>query len=44
LRGIDGNIIEALQLNTVGILNWEIEMVSDDTYNHILQVADEMLN
>lgn len=44
LRETDDNIIEALQLNTVGALNWEIEMVSDDTYNHILLVTDEMLN
>lgn len=44
LRETDGVIIEALQLNTVGVLNWEIERVSDDTYNHILQVTDEMLN
>jgi len=44
LRETDDNIIEALQLNTVGVLNWEIERVSDDTYNHILQVTDEMLN
>lgn len=44
LRETDDDIVEALQLNTVGVLNWEIEKVSDDTYNHILEVTDEMLN
>ena len=44
LKEVDGNLIEALQLNTTGALNWETEMVNDFTYNHILQVTDEILN
>ena len=43
-REAGGNIIEALQLNTAGVLVWEIEMASDNTYNHILLVTDEILN
>jgi hypothetical protein len=44
LKEVDGNLIEALQLNTTGVLNWETQMVNDFTYNHILQVTDEILN
>ena len=44
LKDVNGNLMEALQLNTTGVLNWETEMVNDVTYNHILQVTDELLN
>jgi hypothetical protein len=44
LKEVDGNFIEALQLNTTGVLNWETQMADDFTYNHILEVTDEMLN
>ena len=44
LKEVDGNLIEALQLNTSGVLNWESKMVNDFTYNHILEVTDEMVN
>lgn len=44
LKEVDGNLIEALQLNTSGVLNWETQMVDDFTYNHILVVTDELLN
>ncbi|MCE2612340.1 hypothetical protein LVD13_05090 [Flavobacteriaceae bacterium D16] len=44
LKEVNGSLIEALQLNTTGVLNWETEMVNDFTYDHILQVTDELLN
>ena len=44
LKDVNGNLMEALQLNTIGVLNWETDMVNDVTYNHILQVTDELLN
>ena len=44
LKEVSGNLIEALQLNTTGVLNWETQMVDDFTYNHILVVTDELLN
>jgi hypothetical protein len=44
LKEVNGNLIEALQLNTTGVLNWETEMANDFTYDHILQVTDELLN
>lgn len=44
LKEVNGTLIEALQLNTTGVLNWETEMVNEFTYNHILQVTDEVLN
>lgn len=44
LKEVNGNLIEALQLNTTGLLNWETEMVNAFTYNHILVVTDELLN
>lgn len=44
LKEVNGNLIEALPLNTTGVLNWETEMVNDFTYDHILQVTDELLN
>ena len=44
LKEVNGNLIEALQLNTTGVLNWETEMVNDFTFDHILQVTDELLN
>ena len=44
LKEVDGNLIEALQLNTTGVLNWETQMVDDFTYNHILVVTDDLLN
>lgn len=44
LKEVNENLIEVLQLNTTGVLNWETEMVNDFTYNHILVVTDEILN
>ena len=44
LKVVDGNFVEALQLNTTGLLNWEIEMVNGFTYSHVLMVTDELLN
>ena len=44
LKDVNGNLMEALQLNTTGVLNWETRMVDDFTYNHILVVTDELLN
>jgi hypothetical protein len=44
LKEEDGNLVEALQLNIPGVLNWQTEMVNDFTYNHTLVVTDEMLN
>lgn len=44
LKEVNGNLIEALQLNTTGVLNWETQMVNDFTYHHILVVTDELLN
>lgn len=44
LKEVNGNLIEALQLNTTGLLNWETKMVNAFTYNHILVVTDELLN
>lgn len=44
LKEVNQILIEALQLNSTGILNWETEMTNDFTYNHILVVTDELLN
>lgn len=44
LKEVDGSLMEALQLNTTGLLNWETVMVNDFTYNHTLVVTDELLN
>ena len=44
LKEDNGSFIEALQLNTTEVLNWETEMVNDVTYDHILRVTDELLN
>lgn len=44
LKEVNGNLIEALQLNTTGLLNWETEMVNAFTYNHILVVTNDLLN
>lgn len=44
LKEVDGNLIEALQLNTNGVITWETQMVDDYTHNHILVVSDELLN
>lgn len=44
LKEVNGNLIEALKLNTIGVLNWETLMVDDFTYNHVLIITDELLN
>lgn len=44
LKEVNGNLMEALQLNTTVVLNWHTEMVNEFTFNHILRVTDEMLN
>lgn len=44
LKEMNGNFIQALQLNTTGILIWRTDKVGNDTYEHILQITDEMLD
>ena len=40
----NGGFIEVLQLKTSEFFNWETEKVNGFTFNHTLQVTDELLN
>lgn len=44
LKEVNGDLIEALELNTTGLLNWKTEMINEFTYNHTLVVTDQLLN